>query len=112
VSLKTIENAIHLMERYVKPMSERVYGDTALPIDERNAATVARWLLSKGHDRLNARDFRRTARLPGLWEPQAVDAAIATLVEANWLRPSAILNGPGRKAKNFDVNPATKQFKT
>jgi hypothetical protein len=112
VSLPTVQRAIHLVESYVKPMSAKVYGDTALPIDERNATTVARWLLAKGDDRLNARNLRRTAGLPGLHEPQAVDAAIAILVDANWLKPSAIGHGPGRKAKTFDVNPAIWQYKT
>ena len=110
VSLATVQNAIHLLESYIKPMSARVYGDTAFPKDERNATIIARWLLAKGDDRLNARDLRRTAGLPGLQEPQAVDAAIAILVDANWLKPSATDHGPGRKAKNFDVNPAIKQF--
>src|SRR5262249_14572737 len=37
-----IDDAITLVDEYFKPMAERVFGDAALPADERNAAAVAR----------------------------------------------------------------------
>ena len=112
VSLSTINNAIGLMEDYIKPMAERFYGDAALPTAERDAAMLARWLLAKNIDHFNARELRRSAGLPGLRKSQAIDAATSILVDAHWIRPSAPGTGPGRKAKSFDVNPEIKHSKT
>ena len=99
------------IDDYIKPMSEKVYGDAALPTAERDAAMLGRWLVSKGIDNFNARELRRTAGLPGLREWQAIDAATAILVEANWIKPLLVSSGPGRKPKSFDVNPAIRELK-
>jgi hypothetical protein len=112
VSLTAVQNAIVFIENYIKPMSEKVYGDAGLSTAERDAAMLGRWLLVKGGNSFNARELRRTAGLPGLREWQAIDAATAVLVETHWIRPSSASSGPGRKPKSFDVNPAISQLKS
>jgi putative DNA primase/helicase len=105
---ETVEAVADFLESYAMPMAARVFGDAALPPVERNAATIARWLLKHGPKTLNARELRRTAGLPGLREANVVRDAIDALVEASWLRPAPSRNGdnPGRQRSDFIVNPA------
>jgi hypothetical protein len=93
------------MEDYFKPMAERVFGDAALPIADHLAATVAGWILKERPAVINARDLRRTARLPGLREADKVRLALATLVEADWLRPPLPIGNKGRPRADYTVNP-------
>jgi len=115
ISRKAFIAAAALVEDYFVPMAERVYGDAALPEDERLAAIVARWIVSarlaeKTPAILNARELRRTARLPGLREAETVRAALTTLVEADWFVPIPARSGgaPGRKREDYAVNPRLK----
>ena len=108
---ETIEKAIAFFDKYAKPMAARVFGDAALPIAERQAATLAKWLLANDRTDFNAREVRRTAGLPGLSNSKAFDAATTILVEAGWIRLTGKTAALGRKPKNFDVNPAIKQLK-
>jgi hypothetical protein len=105
VSIGSVLRATGLVEDYLKPMAERVYGDAAAPISERRAMTLARWIAHNGHRRINARDVKRSAGLPGLRDMPAVEAAIAVLQEASWVRPDSGAPG-GRPRKDFLVNPA------
>jgi hypothetical protein len=54
---------------------------------------------------VNARDLRRKARLPGLREAAKVQLALATLVEADWLRPSLPSGDKGRPREDYAINP-------
>jgi uncharacterized protein DUF3987 len=105
---ETVEAVADFLETYAMPMAARVYGDAGLPVVERNAATIARYLLKYRPKTLNARELRREAGLPGLREAGAVREAIDALVEAAWLRPSPSRNSesPGRQRADFLVNPA------
>src|SRR5262249_15531697 len=85
VSRKALGAALDLIEDYVKPMLLRVAGEAALPERDRDAVTLARAILNRRPEIINAREVRREWRLPGLREPARVDAAIAALVEARWL---------------------------
>jgi hypothetical protein len=112
VSKKAIEAAIVFVDDYVKPMALRVYGDAALPIPERDATIIAKWIITKGVKRFNAREMRRSGGLPGLGaEPKAVDAALGILSEAGWIRSAHPNSGMGRPAKDFDVNPGVQRIK-
>jgi putative DNA primase/helicase len=104
VSRPSILRAIGLIETYLKPMSERVYGDAAVPLVERHAMTLARWIAHKRIPLINAREVKRSAGLPGLRDMPAVEAAITVLVDANWVRADSDLSG-GRPRKDFLVNP-------
>lgn len=107
VSEISLASAVELAEDYIKPMALRVYGDAALPPVERNAATLARYILKHGTQRLNGGDIRRHWRLPGLKTADAVKDALELLAEADWLRAAPTRQGdsPGRQRSDFLVNP-------
>lgn len=108
ISAATIEAVGDFIASYALPMAERVYGDAALPLVERNAATLARHLKKTRQRSVNARALRREDRLPGLREAEAVAEAIDALVEANWLHPEPTRRGGGngRQSSDYTVNPA------
>jgi hypothetical protein len=85
IPLVALEAACTLIGDYFMPMAERVYGDAATPLDERNAATLARWILKTKASEVHVRAMQRTHRLPGLREAGAIHAACELLVEAGWL---------------------------
>jgi hypothetical protein len=103
--------AIGLVGEYFMPMAERVYGDAALPEEERLAATLARWLASRRPlpAVINAREVRRL-KLPGLREAEKVMVAIKGLIDADWLMPAPTRAGgsSGRQRADFAVNPRLK----
>jgi hypothetical protein len=66
---------------------------------------LARWILRERPEVVNARDLRRKARLPGLREAEKVKLALATLVEADWLRPSSQTGERGRQREDYLVQP-------
>lgn len=107
VSHDALAAALDLADCYIKPMALRVYGDAALPAVERNAATMARYIVKHRLARVNARDIRREWRLPGLKTAEAVKDAIDQLTDAEWLRPAPGRQGEttGRQRSDFLVNP-------
>jgi hypothetical protein len=107
ISKAAVLAAAGLVDDYLKPMAERVFGDAALPEGDRLAATVARWIIRERPALLNARDLRRRARLPGLREAEKVRLALNVLVEADWLRPAFGRAGDstGRQREDYQVNP-------
>jgi hypothetical protein len=86
-------------------MLRRVAGDAALPKADRNAATLARAILDRRPERINARDVRRSWRLPGLRETADVAAAINVLREARWLVRPQVAHERGRPREDYVVNP-------
>lgn len=108
ISAETVVAAIEFVETYAKPTAQRVFGDAALPVVQRNAAMLARHIQRERKQRINARDVRRTPGLPSMKTAEVVDEAINELVEADWLRadPSRSGEGAGRAKKDFLVNPA------
>jgi hypothetical protein len=107
VSLDAVLAAAALLEDYFKPMAERPFGDAALPERERLAATLARHVIKRRLERLNARKIRREARLPGLREASKVKLAIEELEASGWLLPVPSREGdtPGRRKDDYLVNP-------
>ncbi len=108
VSKASVLKAVGLLERYLKPHARRVFGDAALAPVEKHAATLARHICKIGAQRINARDVRREAGIPGLKVAADVDAATEALCEAGWLRPAPARSGgsAGRGSKDFLVNPS------
>lgn len=109
VSLSTIEAAAEWIDEYAKPMAERVYGDTALPKPDRNAAVLARYILKNGLQRFNKRELKRSphkSALPTMRDAKAMDAALEVLADAGWIQTAGDQNGPGRPSGDFMVNPA------
>ena len=102
ISERSVAGGIRLWEDYFAPMAERVIGDAALPQADRDAATLARWIVAKRPRVVNARELRRKHRLPGLTSADRVRAAIDELMEAGWLTPMKQPTG-GRPRADFEV---------
>ena len=112
VSLATIEAAAEWIDSYAKPMAERVYGDAALPMAERNAALLGRYIVNSGLRTFNKRALKSSphkSALPSLRDAKAMDAALEVLIDADLIRPVGERDGdgPGRARGDYAVNPAT-----
>jgi hypothetical protein len=89
---------------YFMPSAERVYGDAGASRDDRNAATLARWIVQARPAEVHVRHMLREVRLPGLTTAATLHAAAAVLIEADWLRkPDAPTGSRPRMA--YPVNP-------
>jgi len=114
VSLASIRSAIDFVESWAKPMARRVFAEVSVPLADRNAAVLARYLLNERPTAVNARQLRLTKKsaLPGIRDAKAMDEACAALCDANWLRPVFTRAGDikGRRAKSYDVNPGLSQI--
>jgi len=108
ISLRTLVAVLGFVDDYAKPSALRVFGDAALPEEERNAAALARYILKTKAQRINARDIRRTSGIATLKVAADVEAATEALVDAGWLRGAGERAGdtPGKPRKDFIVNPA------
>jgi hypothetical protein len=85
-------------------MAERVFGDAGATEQDRNAATLARWIIDKKSHEVYVRSLQREVRLPGLTTAEKIHAAAKVLVEADWLRdPPKVEGHRGRAA--YPVNP-------
>ncbi len=105
ISLAAVTGAAALMEDYLKPMAERVYGDASLPDRERRITTLARWVYKNRREVINARkDIEREGRLPGLRDSASIKAALDDLVEAGWLFPPDKPGGSGRPRVDYKTN--------
>ena len=106
ISQEAVLAAAGLLDGYFLPMADRVFGDAVVPLSERRARVLARYLRKSGLEQFKARDVYR--EINGLVrEPAAMDAACSALVEAGLIRPQFTRAGdqPGRKAKVYEVNP-------
>ena len=108
VSAKSLHSAMRLIDIYIIFMTKRVFNDAYIPEEERHAGVVARHLLDKKIKQFNARKARQTWGLPNMREARKLDAALAYLEEAGWVRKAETRQGKtkGRTAKNYEVNPA------
>lgn len=97
--------AIGMVDSYFLPMAERTLAEGNGTKEEREASALARFLLGQQCSRFNARELRRTRGCP-LQDAAAMDRACAALADAAIVRPVADGEGPGRKRKTFEVNPA------
>ena len=105
VSKRAMEAAAGLMDGYFLPMAARVLGDAVVPVDERNARTLAAWVMAARPARVNVSEIRDTARLSGLRESDAVKAACRFLAEAGWLSSPEPDGKAGRPRGDWTVNP-------
>lgn len=106
ISSLTLGRAIDLVDVYFKPMAERVYGDAALPPEEKRAAMLARRIWKNKNPMVNANDIRRYWKLPGLRESAAVKSALLVLVDLGWLCKAIPVNTKGKSKENYHVNPS------
>ena len=111
ISANAFGAAVILVADYLLPMAERVYGDAAVPAADRNAATLARWILLRRTAEVHVRHLQREVRLPGLGTADAIHEAAKVLVEADWLRPPARPTGFGKGAARaaYSINPKLRE---
>jgi hypothetical protein len=81
ISLAAVTAAGRLLDHYLRPMAECIYGDAAMPEIERHETVLARWILKTRPKVINARDLRRKHRLPGLREAEKVKETFEAMVE-------------------------------
>ena len=101
--------ACDLVAEYFMPGAERVYGDAAASLAERNAATLARWIVKHKPKEIHVRKLQREIRLPGLGNAASIHAAAGELIEADWLMETESEPGPGRPRAAYKVNPALRK---
>lgn len=99
ISKEVFADACLLVAHYYLPMAERVYGDAAATTAERNAATLARWIVRDRALEVHVRRLQREIRLPGLKSADAIHEAAAVLVEAGWLMSPPPGRGPGGRPR-------------
>src|SRR5215469_3969045 len=85
VSARAFAAAASLVGDYFVPMAERVYGDAAASREDRNAATLARWIMREHPAEVHVRRLQREVRLPGLRNADDIHAAALVLIDADWL---------------------------
>lgn len=87
ISVKAFLAAATLVADYLMPMAERVFGDATARDVDRNAATIARWIVKTRPTEVHVRRLQREVRLPGLADADAIHAAAQELVQSGWLMP-------------------------
>jgi hypothetical protein len=100
-------SAIGLIDGYFMPMARRVFGEAAIPEEERQAMELARWISEIKPERFNARETRR--QIGGsLREAKHMSQACEVLTQAGWIRPvpGRSNTGGGRTPSDYEVNPA------
>ena len=75
ISKATIMSACDLVGNYFLPMAARVFGDATAPQAERNAATLARWIVRQQATEVHVRRLQREVRLPGLQTARLIHEA-------------------------------------
>jgi hypothetical protein len=98
--------AIALLDAYAMPMAARCFGEAAWPQTDRDARTLARWLVKQTPipKTINVREVR-LRHAPLGRKAARYDAAIPELVAARWLRQPPYRVGVGAPAKEWAVNP-------
>ncbi len=85
-------------------MAERVFGDVAIPEEERLASTLARYIIKTKPEMINLRTVRREAHLQCLSKADKMQIAANNLVEANWLFEHFGSSSAGRPRGDYMVN--------
>ncbi len=101
--------ATSILREYAVPMAKRSFGEAALPVAERDARRVARWLLRRHPcpTNLNVRELRRMADGPGVADADRLTAAMEELAALGWVRstPGRDAARAGRTRNDWAVNP-------
>jgi Protein of unknown function (DUF3987) len=106
ISARAFAAAAVLIGDYFGAMAERVYGDAAATTQDRDAATLARWIIQTRPTEVHVRHLQREVRLPGLRTAEQIRVAAAVLGDADWLRPVASTTEFGPRARiAYPVNP-------
>ena len=104
VGADAMQAAAGLMRSYFLPMAARVLGDASVPAEERNARTLAEWIVRTRPAVVNVSSIRDGARLPGLRESEPVRQACRFLADAGWLLRPEPTGAAGRPRGDWEVN--------
>jgi hypothetical protein len=104
ISLESVRRAFTIIDGWARTNLERVFAEAALPQPQRDARTIAKWILKHRPERINARELRRTPGFMGPKEPKEMDAALEELVDARWISEERT-GQSHRPRKDFIVNP-------
>lgn len=107
IGRQAVEAAAVMIDEYLKPMAKRAFGDAGLTDQQRNAATLAKWILKNRLEQINTREISRVAVSPNLRKANKVQGAVVTLMASKWLRANPKRKGPGsgRHSNDFQVSP-------
>jgi hypothetical protein len=106
ISARAFAAAALLVGDYFAPMAECVYGDAAASHNDRNAATLARWIIRERPTEVHVRYLQRQVRLPGLRSADDIHDAATVLVEADWLSAPARAAEFGPRVRvTYPTNP-------
>jgi hypothetical protein len=105
VPLWTLARVLELMDTYVEPMDDRLYGAFDQSVSAGGGERIARWLVKERPSSFTLREIRRH-RWSGLGEPKAVEQAVEWLAAMGWVREADPEQRPGRPSARFEVNPA------
>jgi putative DNA primase/helicase len=107
ISVRSVVNALALIDEWARANLERVFAEAALPQAQRDAMVIARWLLKTRPAMINARAIARQSGFPGPRDYKALDEALEFLESAGWLSPIGRAGAAGgRPRKDYAVNPA------
>jgi hypothetical protein len=109
ITEKAFLGAATLVAEYFMPMAERVYGDAGTSVADRNAATLAKWIVKEKITEVHVRHLQREVRLPGLKTAEDIHKAARVLVETDWLREPPAAAGK-RTRMSYPVNPKVLEF--
>ncbi len=96
---------------YALPHAARAFGVAALPAADRDARTLAKWLVSQTPIPafINERELRRLpiGIGPGIGDPKRLLAALESLADGGWVAPPSLGTvTTGRPRRDWRVNPA------
>lgn len=107
VGLAAFRGAARLMDEYCLPNAQRAYAADGITAKDRSATRLARWIVQTKAQAIHVRTLQRDVRLPGLDNAEAIHAAAAALIEADWLKPPEKGKGFGQRGTlTYPVNPA------
>ena len=105
ISEEAFLGAAMLVAEYFMPMAARVYGDAASSETDRNATTLAKWIVKENAKEVYVRHLQREVRLPGLKAADDIHEAAHALIEADWLRQPPTGTKRNRARMAYPVNP-------
>ena len=111
ISAIYVKNAIRLIDGYFLAMAHRALAEALLPREQRDARTLAKWILREEPDILNVRAFIRMKGSP-LRESPRLKAAIQFLCESDWLHYTGGRDGnnAGRQRQEYAINPKVFEY--
>ena len=104
-----VGRACHFVGEHLRPHAHRAYGAAKTPPEVQGAKVIAEIIQSEGIGLFKVRDIQKRGRT-GLASAGDVKAALAVLLDADWLREIKETSG-GRPTVSYAVNPKLEMSK-